>query len=126
LFTGRGWVPLLEPQSDLPASETAERLAELQRIRAKWAETAAPHTPLQNQGPNRDGLYVGGWKTKSGEFLLVSDTGRVNLWAWCRCGIGDRAARARGALERRRHDRVWLGARQDVVPPPDLHGMTVT
>jgi hypothetical protein len=84
-------VPLLEPQSDLPASETAERVAELQRIRAKWAETAAPYTPMQNQGPNRDGLYVSGWKTRSGEFLLVSDTGRVNLWAWCRCGIGDRA-----------------------------------
>jgi hypothetical protein len=95
LFTGRGWVPLLEPQSDLPASETAERLAELQRIRAKWAETAAPHTPLQNQGPNRDGLYVSDWKTRTGEFLLTSDTGRVNLWAWCRCGIGDRAARVR-------------------------------
>jgi hypothetical protein len=82
LFTGRGWVPLLEPQSDLPASETPERLAELQRIRGKWAETAAPHTPLQNQGPNRDGLYVSDWKARTGEFLLTSEPFRVTV---CRC-----------------------------------------
>jgi hypothetical protein len=101
LFTGRGWVPLLEPQSDLPASETAERLDELQRIRAKWAETAAPHTPMQHQGSNRDGLYVSGWKSRTGEFLLTGDTGRRHqrCTTGATAGLGYETARLLASLD---------------------------